>query len=224
MMGHGFIAPTSMNLAATHDHVVSARCRRLQGPLDVLLTPYRGEVHRRCRLRVQVQGQRLGRENRRFAAQVPHRRHEDGGDAVVAGQGHHGQDAVGVAHRFVLIRTIWVAGLDGTPRLDHTIEHSMEVPMDAVTTSIRMPREVRDQFETLAQATGRTRNDLMVDALRVVAELQLREIALIQEGLEQARAGRTIAVEDVVAEFKRDGLLPADFRLEAADDEESATA
>ena len=96
--------------------------------------------------------------------------------------------------------------------------------MDAVTTSIRMPREVRDQYKTLAQATGRTRNDLMVDALRLVAEEQLREIAMIQEGIAQARAGRTIAVEDVVAEFKRDGLLPADFRLDAVDDEESATA
>jgi predicted transcriptional regulator len=93
--------------------------------------------------------------------------------------------------------------------------------MDAVTTSIRMPREVRDQYKTLAQATGRTRNDLMVDALRLVAEEQL---AMIQEGIAQARAGRTIAVEDVVAEFKRDGLLPADFRLDAVDDEGSATA
>lgn len=91
--------------------------------------------------------------------------------------------------------------------------------MDAVTTSIRMPKAVRDQYETLAQATGRTRNDLMVDALRYDAERRLREIAMIQEGLEQARAGRTIAVEDVVAEFKRDGILPASFVLDADDDE-----
>ena len=96
--------------------------------------------------------------------------------------------------------------------------------MDAVTTSIRMPREVRDQYETLARATGRTRNELMVDALRLVGEHQLREIAMIQEGLEQARAGRTIAIDDVVAEFIRDGLLPVDFVLDAAEDEESATA
>jgi predicted transcriptional regulator len=96
--------------------------------------------------------------------------------------------------------------------------------MDAVTTSIRMPQEVRDQYETLAQATGRSRNDLMVDALSVVAERRLREIAMIQEGLEQARAGRTIAIEDVVAEFKRDGILPADFVLDADDDGAGVTA
>lgn len=85
--------------------------------------------------------------------------------------------------------------------------------MDAVTTSIRMPKDVRDQYETLSQATGRTRNDLMVDALRVEVERRLREVAMILEGLEQARAGRTIAIEDVVAEFKQDGILPADFVL-----------
>jgi predicted transcriptional regulator len=96
--------------------------------------------------------------------------------------------------------------------------------MDAVTTSIRMPVEVRDQYETLAQATGRTRNELMVDALRVVAERQLREIAMIQEGLAQARAGRTIAIEDVVAELKRDGMLPLDFVLEGDDGGTQATA
>ena len=34
-----------------------------------------------------------------------------------------------------------------------------------VTTSIRMPEEVRDLYETIAQATGRTKNDLMVEVL-----------------------------------------------------------
>lgn len=92
--------------------------------------------------------------------------------------------------------------------------------MEAVTTSIRMPKEVRDQYEILAQATGRTRNDLMVEALRAIAEHRLHEIALIQEGLNQARAGRTIAIDEVVAEFQRDGLLPPDFAL--ADDHEVA--
>jgi len=87
--------------------------------------------------------------------------------------------------------------------------------MEAVVTSIRVPVDVKEQYETLAQATGRTRNDLMVDALRVVAECRLRDIALIQEGLAQIRAGHTIAVEDVVTEFKRDGILAADFTLAA---------
>jgi len=93
--------------------------------------------------------------------------------------------------------------------------------MEAVVTSIRVPVDVKEQYETLAQATGRTRNDLMVDALRVVAERRLRDIALIQEGLAQIRDGRTIAVEDVVADFTRDGILAADFTLDADDNDMS---
>jgi predicted transcriptional regulator len=92
----------------------------------------------------------------------------------------------------------------------------------AITTSIRMPDEVHEQYETLAQATGRTRNELMVEALHEVAEQKLREIAMIQEGLEQSRAGLGIPIEDVVARFKAEGMLPADFVLDS--DEEHVSA
>jgi predicted transcriptional regulator len=108
--------------------------------------------------------------------------------------------------------------LDCTSGLRQTVR-IVEVQVDAVTTSIRMPRQVRDQFETLAQATGRTRNDLMVDALRTSATQQLREIAMIQGGLQQARGSRSITIEEVVAEFRRDGLLPADFSLDPGEEE-----
>ena len=43
---------------------------------------------------------------------------------------------------------------------------------------------------------------------------------MIQEGWDQARAGHTLTIDDVVVEFKREGLLPADFVL--ANDQESA--
>ncbi|MDQ2830735.1 MAG: hypothetical protein M3Y74_17020 [Chloroflexota bacterium] len=92
----------------------------------------------------------------------------------------------------------------------------------AITTSIRMPDEVHEQYETLAQATGRTRNELMVEALHEVAEQKLREIAMIQEGLEQSRAGLGIPIEDVVARFKAEGMLPPDFVLDS--DEEHVSA
>lgn len=79
--------------------------------------------------------------------------------------------------------------------------------MPASVTSLRLPDDVREQYETLAQATGRTRNELMVDALRRQAERQLREIALVQEGLDQLRAGRGIPIEDVIADYVRRGIL-----------------
>jgi predicted transcriptional regulator len=83
----------------------------------------------------------------------------------------------------------------------------------AVTTSIRMPDETYEQYETLAQATGRTRNELMVEALRAMAERQLREIALVQEGLAQSQAQLGIPIADIVARCKAEGMLPADFVL-----------
>jgi len=92
----------------------------------------------------------------------------------------------------------------------------------AITTSIRMPDEIHEQYETLAQATGRTRNELMVEALHEVAEQKLREIAMIQEGLEQSRAGLGIPIEDVVARFKAEGMLPADFVLDSDEGQVSA--
>ena len=93
-----------------------------------------------------------------------------------------------------------------------------------VTTSIRMPQEVRDLYETIAQATGRAKNDLMVEALRAEGERRVAEIAMILEGRAQARAGRLSPIEDVVARFKQRGMLPADFDLDSDDDAAAAGA
>jgi predicted transcriptional regulator len=84
----------------------------------------------------------------------------------------------------------------------------------AITTSIRMPDDVHEQFEMLARATGRTRNELMVEALSEMADRRLREIAMIQEGLDQANAGLLTPLEDVVERFKAEGMLSADFQLD----------
>jgi len=89
----------------------------------------------------------------------------------------------------------------------------------AVNTSIRMGEDVRDMYETIARATGRTRNDLMSEALRVEGERQIREIALIEEGIADLRVGRNASLEDVVASLMRRGMLPADFDLSTEGDE-----
>ena len=82
-----------------------------------------------------------------------------------------------------------------------------------ITTSIRMPAEIRDLYEVLAQATGRAKNDLMVEVLRSEGQRRVDEIAMILEGREQARAGRLSPLSDVVARFKIKGMLPPDFAL-----------
>ncbi len=90
-----------------------------------------------------------------------------------------------------------------------------------ITTSIRMPEDVRDLYETLAQATGRAKNEIMVEVLRVEGERRVSEIAMILEGRDQARAGRLSSLADVIARFKAKGMLPADFNL-TTDDTASA--
>lgn len=92
-----------------------------------------------------------------------------------------------------------------------------------VTTSIRMPEEVRDLYETIARATGRTKNEVMVEALRAEGQRRVREIAMILEGRQQARAGRLSSLEDVVSRFKQRGMLPPAFDL-TADEEGTAGA
>jgi predicted transcriptional regulator len=91
-----------------------------------------------------------------------------------------------------------------------------------ITTSIRMPEEVRDLYETIAQATGRAKNDLMVEVLRLEGQRRVQEIAMILEGREQAHSGRLSSIEDVVARFKERGMLPADFDLAADEGKDAA--
>lgn len=80
--------------------------------------------------------------------------------------------------------------------------------MPATTTSLRLPEDVRDVYDTLVVATGRSRNDLMVEALRIVGEARLREIALVQEGQQQLRAGLGIPLTVLRAQLRAEGLVP----------------
>src|SRR2546423_7660797 len=57
------------------------------------------------------------------------------------------------------------------------------------TMTIRLPREMRARFEALAKATGRNRNALAQEAIRRFIETEEWQIAEIQAGLREARAG-----------------------------------
>lgn len=89
-----------------------------------------------------------------------------------------------------------------------------------IITSIRMPEAVRDLYDTLARATGRARNDLMVEALQREGQRRIAEIAMVLEGREQARAGRLSPIDAVVARFKGQGMLPPDFTLAQEEERE----
>jgi predicted transcriptional regulator len=90
--------------------------------------------------------------------------------------------------------------------------------MSATTTSLRLPQDVRDVYDTLVAATGRSRNDLMVEALRLVGEHHVHEIALIQEGRRQIRAGQGIPFVDFAAELREKGMLSGEADEDASTD------
>jgi len=93
-----------------------------------------------------------------------------------------------------------------------------------ITTSIRMPEEVRDLYETLAQATGRAKNEIMVEVLRIEGQRRVDEIAMILEGRDQACAGRLSSIADVIVRFKARGMLPPEFEIGTDETGDPATA
>jgi predicted transcriptional regulator len=95
--------------------------------------------------------------------------------------------------------------------------------MGATTTSLRLPEDVRDVYDTLVVATGRSRNDLMVEALRIVGEARVRELAMVQEGQRQLRAGLGIPLPALRAQLRVEGLL-LDRQEEARDGNANGSA
>ncbi|HZS90840.1 MAG TPA: ribbon-helix-helix protein, CopG family [Chloroflexota bacterium] len=82
--------------------------------------------------------------------------------------------------------------------------------MSTSTFSVRIEDALREQYDQLAQATDRSRNDLMKDALEQYAAEKLAKIALVQEGLDQLQAGRGIPHDEVIALLQERGILPRD--------------
>lgn len=76
-------------------------------------------------------------------------------------------------------------------------------------TSLRIPDDMRVQYDALAEATGRTRSDLMVEALDAYLAAKMQRIAMIQEGVRQLDEGRTHTHDEVIATLQARGMLPA---------------
>jgi predicted transcriptional regulator len=61
--------------------------------------------------------------------------------------------------------------------------------MASQLSSIRIPEEIIAQYEAVAQATGRSRNALLVDALRDAIASEAWFVAAVQRGIAAADAG-----------------------------------
>lgn len=71
------------------------------------------------------------------------------------------------------------------------------------TMSLRLPAELKNKLELLAEATGRNKSVLAIEALDKYLEAESWQIKEIQEGLKQANEGMFISHEDVKAKWQK---------------------
>ncbi|MDL2307302.1 CopG family ribbon-helix-helix protein [Desulfovibrio sp. OttesenSCG-928-C06] len=73
------------------------------------------------------------------------------------------------------------------------------------TLSLRIPTETLEQLGLLAEATGKSRNFIAVQAMKDFIEREAWQVAEIQQALKEADAGEFAADEEVQAVFDKWG-------------------
>lgn len=68
--------------------------------------------------------------------------------------------------------------------------------------SFRLPAETRARIERLAQATRRSRTFVIEEAINRYLDLNEWQIAEIEQGLKEARAGKVVPHDEVVAKWE----------------------
>jgi predicted transcriptional regulator len=81
--------------------------------------------------------------------------------------------------------------------------------MGTTTTSIRLPDEIKERFESLSAATGRSRNYLMLAALTRYIEEEMWQIAQVEEAIREAdeHPDDFVTHDEMVADLVRRGVL-----------------
>ena len=74
--------------------------------------------------------------------------------------------------------------------------------MSSTTLTVRLPPEVKDRLDLLAERTRRTRSFLAGEAIAGYVAHELAIIEGIHEGLEDVRAGRIIPHDQVMEEIR----------------------
>lgn len=74
---------------------------------------------------------------------------------------------------------------------------------ETTTMTVRLPVEVSQRLEKLAEATARSRSWLAADAIQRYLELEEWQISEIEAGLREADAGEFATAEEVEAFFER---------------------
>lgn len=63
--------------------------------------------------------------------------------------------------------------------------------------SLRLPKETKSRLEELAQATGRTKAFLALDAIEKYLDIEAWQISAIQQGIKDIDSGDTISIDSV---------------------------
>jgi predicted transcriptional regulator len=81
--------------------------------------------------------------------------------------------------------------------------------MSSVAMTIRIPASLQERYDQLARATGRTRKDLMIEALERYAAREGWEIEQTRATLAALEAGtlETIDLDDLIAEHLATGKI-----------------
>ncbi len=74
---------------------------------------------------------------------------------------------------------------------------------ETVALSTRVDRELSEQLERLAEATGRKKVWLINEALRAYLAAETAFIAAVEEGRADAQAGRVRPFEEYAAELRQ---------------------
>ena len=71
------------------------------------------------------------------------------------------------------------------------------------TMTVRVPMQLKEQLDQLAQRTARSKSWLAADAIRAYIELHEWQISEIEAGIREADAGEFASQADVEAVFAR---------------------
>ncbi len=71
--------------------------------------------------------------------------------------------------------------------------------------SLRLPEELKNKLELVADATGRTRSYIAIEAISNYCDLQEWQISAIKKGLKQADEGKLINHEELKQKWEQKG-------------------
>ncbi|MBI3523686.1 MAG: ribbon-helix-helix protein, CopG family [Betaproteobacteria bacterium] len=75
--------------------------------------------------------------------------------------------------------------------------------MSTATLTLRVPAEIKDQLDRLADATHRTKSYLAGEAIRQYLDLEAWQVGEIQQAIKEADAGDFASTEEVAAIVKK---------------------